>query len=67
MALGLTGRFNNSTGEFSVIAVVPEPSRALLLGFGLAGVLLRRRRASKELQNESALIQGAADRQMPAS
>jgi autotransporter-associated beta strand protein len=50
LALGLTGSFNSSTGEFSIVAAaVPEPSRALLLAVGLAGALLRRRRTSKEL------------------
>jgi hypothetical protein len=30
LAPGLISSFNNSTGEFSIITAVPEPSRALL-------------------------------------
>jgi hypothetical protein len=40
---GLVGQFDNETGVFSIIAV-PEPSRALLLMLGLAGLVTRRRR-----------------------
>lgn len=39
----LTGNFDIGTGVFS-IASVPEPSRALLLGFGIVGLIFRRRR-----------------------
>jgi fibronectin-binding autotransporter adhesin len=34
----------NASGFVAVVAVVPEPSRMLLLMLGLAGLLLRRRR-----------------------
>ena len=41
----MTGSFDNGTGVFSIIAIaVPEPSRALLLMLGLAGLVTRRRR-----------------------
>ena len=40
---GLTGLFNTTTGIFS-IETTPEPSRALLLLVGMAGLFLRRRR-----------------------
>ena len=40
---GLTGNFDTGTGVFSITAV-PEPSRLLLLGIGIIGLTLRRRR-----------------------
>jgi len=44
---GLSADFNETNGILSIISL-PEPSRALLLVFGLAGALLRRRRTSNE-------------------
>ena len=40
---GLSGSFDRTSGIFSIMGV-PEPSRALLMMVGLAGVTLRRRR-----------------------
>jgi autotransporter-associated beta strand protein len=40
---GLTGSFDRTTGVFSIVGV-PEPSRMMLLGLGLLGLLFRRRR-----------------------
>jgi len=40
--LDITNLYN--AGTVSIIAAIPEPSRALLLFFGIAGLLLRRRR-----------------------
>jgi autotransporter-associated beta strand protein len=42
---GLSGSFNNSTGVFTIVGV-PEPSRLVLLGLGMLGLLFRRRRQS---------------------
>ena len=43
LGTGLTGTFDTLTGVFAIIAV-PEPSRALLLMIGMAGLCVRRRR-----------------------
>lgn len=40
---GLVGTFDGGTGVFSVSSI-PEPSRAMLLAFGLIGLIQRRRR-----------------------
>lgn len=40
---GLVGTFDSGTGVFSV-SNIPEPSRAMLLAFGLIGLIQRRRR-----------------------
>lgn len=41
--------FDSGTGNITftpAVAAIPEPSRALLAGLGLGGLLLRRRRAA---------------------
>ena len=43
----LSGSFNASTGVFSIVGAVPEPSRAVLVLLGLAGVMVRRRRIAR--------------------
>lgn len=43
---GLTGSFDRTSGIFSIVTSVPEPSRAILLMLGVTTLTIRRRRTA---------------------
>ncbi|MBL9132576.1 MAG: PEP-CTERM sorting domain-containing protein [Verrucomicrobiaceae bacterium] len=49
LGVGLYGDFDETTGIFSITNAIPEPTRAMLLLFGMTAIAMRRRRCSRDV------------------